>query len=195
VNSIERGPVLRLRIAVARLQQRVGGPGLVGLAAMGIALVMFGLAWRQHAAAELERSTGVLAVTVSAPPQQTTPARPSDPPADERLVLPPATEVPLLLTRIEQAAIAQGLGWPRADYRFNAATDDVPSSVELRCALKGPYPNVRRFVATLLQDAPTLTLREFSLSRANSDAADVEAKLTIVVYLAAGSAPAVQRAP
>jgi hypothetical protein len=90
---------------------------------------------------------------------------------------------------MQRAAQEQGLGWPHADYRFNAATEDTPASLEVRCALKGSYPSIRRFVTALLHDTPTLTLREFSLSRASAEAADVEAKLGIVVYLASGSAP------
>lgn len=92
----------------------------------------------------------------------------------------------MLLARIERTAVERGLGWPQAEYRFTAATGEAPDNVEVRCALKGPYRSVRAFVTALLMDTPTLTLREFSVSRANSDAAAVEAKLSIVVYLRPG---------
>ena len=74
-----------------------------------------------------------------------------------------------------------------ADYRVIAATQDTPASLEVRCTLKGPYPAVRTFVTALLQDTPALTLKEFALSRASADVTDVEAKLAVVVYLAAGT--------
>jgi len=188
MKSAARTPGLALKIALVRLfqglQVRVGMPGLVGLAFVAVSLSVLALAWRQHQPNELHgRSTVLTATTESVVPQKS---------ADESLLLPPTSAMPTLLTRIEQTAMAQGLGWPQADYRFNAATDDAPASLELRCKLKGPYLNVRRFVTTLLQDAPTLTLREFSLSRVSSDAADVEAKLSIVVFLAAGAVAPVQ---
>jgi hypothetical protein len=198
MKSVARTPGLALKIALVRLfqglQVRVGMPGLVGLAFIAVSLSVLALAWRQHRASELDgRTAAQLTTSESVLPQK--PAAPikSDS-TDEPLTLPPATAVPTLLTRIEQAAMAQGLGWPQADYRFNAATDDAPASLELRCKLKGPYLNIRRFVTTLLQDAPTLTLREFSLNRASSDSADVEAKLSIVVFLASGTVTPVEEA-
>ena len=100
-----------------------------------------------------------------------------------RLRWPSARETPKLLERIERAAVERGLGWPQADYRFVAATSEAPESLEVRCALKGPYKSVRGFVTALLLDNPTLTFREFSLVRPNADAENVDARLTIVIYL------------
>ena len=198
MSSVARACDLALKIAVVRLfqglQVRVGTPGMVGLACIAVSLSGLALAWRHHQADKTrEHSTVSLTVTESVSPSIPAASIKSDS-ADAPLLLPPASAVPMLLTRIEQAAVAQGLGWPQADYRFNSATDDAPASLELRCKLKGPYVNIRHFVTTLLQDAPTLTLREFALSRSSSDAADVEAKLSIVVFLAAGTAASVEEA-
>jgi hypothetical protein len=166
-------------VIAARAHQRIGAAGLLGVGLLAAATVVFALAWRGH-----QRDS---ASTVAAP----SPAliEPRLPTAQPRLPLPPASDIPLLLTRLQRAALEQGLGWPRADYRLSPAGDEAPASLEVHCTLKGPYPNVRRFVTALLQDAPTLTLREFALSRASADAVDVEAKLSIVVYLASGAKP------
>jgi hypothetical protein len=167
-----------LRVMLARAHQRLGTPGALGVVLLISALAMLALASRNHRATmgELSRApldnTAMLPITSSA-------ALRSAP-----RFLPDAGDAPQLLSRIERAATASGLGWPRADYRFNTATDDLPASVEVRCTLKGPYPAVRRFVTALLQDTPTLTLKEFALSRAAADVADVEAKFAIVVYVA-----------
>lgn len=162
-------------VAAARWRDRVGMAGLLGLALLSAAALLYAAAWREHRA---EVALGA-----------TRPWTPMDgpPPPSVATPLPPASDIPLLLTRVQRAALEQGLGWPRADYRINPAADDAPASLEVRCALKAPYLSVRRFVTALLQDMPTLTLREFSLSRPNPQAADVEAKLAIVVYLAAGA--------
>lgn len=181
-----RRPVSIVEIAAARLYQHVGLPGVFGLALLLGAALSLSLGWRQHQSfaqevsiGELRGSTASLSAPSGAAPSPRTIAS-----------LPPATDIPLLLTRIQRAAVDAGLGWPRADYRFNAASDEVPASLEVQCTLKGPYLAIRRFVTALLQDTPTLTLREFKLSRANPDAADVEAKLSIVVYLASDLVPA-----
>lgn len=172
-----------LRVALARAHQRLGTPGAMGCVLIVVALLMGASAWRGHqsALAEVLRASidNAAAGRVASP--ATMPIVPR--------VLPDAADVPKLLSRVERAATAAGLGWPRADYRVNPATDDTPASIEVRCTLKGPYPAVRRFVTALLQDTPTLTLKEFALSRAAADAADVEAKFAIVVYVAGNASP------
>lgn len=170
----------------ARLYQRIGLPGAVGLALLLVAALALAQAWRQHQYIAQEASTAVLRGASDVSPAQGG-AAPSQ--SRAQASLPPVTDIPLLLTRIQRAAVDAGLGWSRADYRFNAASDEAPASLEVQCKLKGPYLAIRRFVTALLQDTPTLTLREFSLSRANAEAADVEAKLSIVVYLSSDAAP------
>jgi hypothetical protein len=167
------------RIALARLHQRVGLPGIVGPVLVALALGSGAMAWREHK----RDPDGPVASTAPSPVAVPHPKLPG------RMPLRPSGDVPLLLTRIERAALDQGLGWPQADYRFNAASEDTPASLEVHCTLKGPYPKIRRFVATLLQDTPALTMREFSLARPNADAAEVETKLGVVVYLASAATP------
>jgi len=164
----------RVRIALARLRHQISIPGLVGLALLSLALTQGGLAWKEH---ELFK-TGREVAPASAEPIQVVRVSGAKP-----ATLPSAEDIPVFLTRIERAALEQGLGWPRAEYRFHPSSDEVLASVEVQCTLKGPYPNVRRFVTALLQGAPTLTLREFNLSRPSASAADVEAKLSILLYV------------
>ena len=177
-----------LEAAAARLYQRIGWHGAFGLASLLAAAVAVALAWRPHQRFVLEAQMTESRATAEPMPTRVDAAT-SQPRVQASL--PPASDIPLLLTRIQRAALDSGLGWPRADYQFNAANDDTPASLEVQCTLKGPYLAIRRFVTTLLQDTPTLTLREFNLSRPNADAADVEAKFSIVVYLATDAAPGV----
>lgn len=173
VGALSRPPWVR--VALARLYQRLGLTGLAGCALLLLAIVLAWRTWHNQAgmaplmASDVAPATAATRAVVPAPPPR---------------ALPDPAEVPRLLARIERAATAAGLGWPRADYRFQQATSDVPASVEVRCTLNGPYPAVRRFVTALLQDTPTLTLREFTLSRSGVDAPEVEAKLAIVIYVA-----------
>lgn len=175
----DRGLALRLRIGLARLEQRVGWAGLAGGVLMAASAVGIAAGWGARTPPETLAAGAALARTL--------PATPTPVVADRLPTLPPAADVPLLLMRIQRSAVEQGLGWPRADYRITAATDETPASLEVRCVLKGPYPNLRRFVGAVLRDMPTLTLREFMLSRPNGDVPDVEAKLGLVIYL--GTSP------
>lgn len=179
-----RGAADSTWIAVARLHSSIGTVGVVGLLLLAAALIVSWGAWRDQqalarasATVETVPASAVAAVPASAPVVSAV--------AEIEAVRMPATaEVPRVLARIEKSAVTQGLGWPQADYRVNEATSQAPASLEVRCTLKGPYPAVRRFVASLLLDNPTLTLREFSVTRASSTASNVDAKLGIVVWLA-----------
>lgn len=170
-------PGYALRLAFARARQALGVPGVVGCALLIAGLAWLGVAWRGQVAAPTAPVTATSAL--SPPPSQVTAPRP--PPA---LLLPAADDMPRLLLRLERAATSAGLGWPRADYRVNAASAEWPASIEVRFALTGTYPALRRFVTALLQDTPTLTIKEFALSRSSADAPEVEAKLAVVIYVA-----------
>jgi Pilus assembly protein, PilO len=182
-------PMRSLRVAMARVRQRLGLPGLLGGALLLASAALLGSAWRSHQSAQLEALSAASAMSVA--PADAIAAAISTP----SRVLPGASELPRLLSRIERAANVSGLGWPRAEYRVNAATDDLPASVDVRCTLSGSYPQIRQFVTALLQDTPTLTLREFTLSRNTPDLAEVEAKLAIIVYLAGDTAQAGVKRP
>src|SRR5438105_5188471 len=136
-----RSAVLSLRIAVARLHQDVGIPGLLGLVLLAGAAVNGSLAWREHQRLHAEP----YAISLQ-PPSAAQPAMATEPaPA----TLPPSSDIPLLLTRIQRAALDAGLGWPRADYRLKPATEDVPASLEAHCAPRGQYLRRRRLCTAM----------------------------------------------
>jgi hypothetical protein len=97
-----------------------------------------------------------------------------------------SSEAPRILNRIRRSAEAHNLGWPRAEYRQQAATDEMPASVEVHLTLKGTYPQVRAFLTEVLLDSPSTALRGLSVSRPASEAAEVEAKLVLATYLGEG---------
>lgn len=173
----------RARVALARVHRHLGTAGLVGIVALVAGLLMGWKAWerQQRFVQHLARRPAETAIAAPAPAPAPTP----------RVRWPSAGDVPLLLARMERAAVQEGLGWPQADYRVTAPTGEAPAALEVRSTLKGPYPAIRRFLTTLLLDQPTLTLREFGISRANAEAGNVEARLTLVVYL--GGSPGVGR--
>jgi hypothetical protein len=180
VSDVPARALHALRVRLVRVRYAIGTPGVIGCLMIVVAAATWWSAWRSHprvqpTVAQVDERTAWQAGSASG---ATAPRR----------VLPEAADVPRLLQRVERAAVAAGLGWPRADYRFNPAADDMPASVEARCTLKGPYPAVRRFVTMLLLDTPALTLKEFSLSRGGADVADVEAKLALVVFVAGSPA-------
>jgi hypothetical protein len=154
--------------------QRLGWHGMAGVLLLVVAIVVGSNAWTPSPPAS------ALPLTTLTPHHVQDPARFEL----SGVGLPPVSGLALLLARMERTAVAQGLGWPRADYRVSPATVEMPVTLEVRVTLEGPYLHIRRFLSTLMLDTPTLTLREFRLSRADPASETVEARLSIVVFMA-----------
>jgi hypothetical protein len=166
----------RAHVAFARVLQLVGWHGLGGsvLLAMAACLAI----QSSHSHAQLVRDRDARAAS-----------GPTIQPASAIAVvstpkLPTTHDVPLLLKRIERAAVGNDLPWAAADYRVVAAAGDSPASVEVRFAMTAPYPRLRAAVAELLDVAPAVTFRELQFSRRAVTAPDVDGKFVVVVFLA-----------
>jgi len=164
----------QLRRALLRIHRRLGWSGVGGLALLALALP-YGLNMLLRPVDVAPEVTSSIAPAVAAAPSPS-----------EGLALPTMSDAPLVLNRIRRSAEAQGLGWPRAEYRQQAATDEVPASVEVHCALKGSYPQIRVFLTEVLLDSPSTAIRNLSVTRATSESAEVEAKLVFVTYFREG---------
>ena len=170
----------RLRVALARLLQTVGWAGVLGVAFALVALVVAQSASaKRHATRVVENR---VAATESAPPQAVVSATAATIPSTLRL--PSRADVPLLLTRIERAAVGNDLPWIAGDYRLVPASDRQPAALDVRCAFKAPYPKLRAMLAEVLGSASAVTFREMSFSRSAIDVAEVEARFAIVIFLA-----------
>ena len=172
-HAVSAHRTVQLRVWAARIRQQLGWAGLAGIALLIASTIWGTIAWQVH-------RTPLPDESFSALPESSTSAQR---PAAAVLELPRQADVALLLTQIQQTVVAQGLAWPTADYKLQSATDTAPAALEVRCNLKGSYPKVRMAIAQLLRGVPGLTIRDLSMSRLNIDVADVDAKLTLVVFL------------
>ena len=166
----------QIKRALLRLHRHIGWSGVTGLTVLAAALI-FGLAMVMRPIEVAPDSTPSMAAAVVAK------ASPAD---ATRLTLPAVSDAPLVLNRIRHSAEAHGLGWPRAEYRQQSATDEMPASVEVHCTLKGSYPQIRAFLADVLLDSPSTAVRSFNVTRAASESAEVEAKLVFTTYFREG---------
>jgi hypothetical protein len=162
-------------VYLARAHQLIAWSGWVGLALISTAIIVVVSQWPS--------SPGATGVATLAPARQPARLRVDDGPGRAVVRLGKRADVPLLLTQIERAALDNGLTWPAGEYRITPATDREPAALEVRCSLKAPYPKLRLMFARLLEMVPTITFKEFKLSRTSVENADVEAELVIAVLL------------
>ena len=174
--------MLRMRVVLARLHQLIGWAGIAGIGLLIAAAVLLASAWPTQQTFVQAATTGAV---VTRPHANSTALTDTIAPAAPEL--PPLTEVPLLLTQIQQAVVSNGLDWRAAEYRITPATLIQPARLEVRCSLKGPYPKLRSMLVQLKAGIPAFTIREFSASRANADTPDIEAKLALAVFVQDGA--------
>ena len=167
-----------LRVARERILQRIGWPGIVGLVLVASSIVAGLGAWQEDAAFEKARQASATRVGPRAAPGRAAVAQPPVV-AD----LPDASDIPLLLEQMEQAAIGNGLEWRAAEYRIISATPAQPASLEVRCALNGTYPKLRGMLVQLMTSLPAFSIRGLDVVRPSADVAEVEAKLVLAVFL------------
>lgn len=194
VNASFRGADLWLRVALARAHQIIGWAGIGGVAVSVAALWAFALAAsEQHAFTNSKLSNSKpasnAAKSLAAAPMPM-PVEIIDPPRTSPQ-LPHIADLPLLLTQMEKAALANGLAWRAADYKSVGASLTKPASLEVRCIIKGTYPQLRRMLVRLMNEIPAFTIREFNLSRPSGDSVEVEAKLVLAVFLQDGASDSV----
>lgn len=173
----------RVRVALARVQQLIGWAGIAGIVLLVAAAVVTALAFSAQKTF-VQTNAARPPVAVQQPMLATAVAAAVAPSTPE---LPPASEVPLLLTQMKQAAVGNGLDWRAAEYRIAAATPTQPASLEVRCSIKGPYPKLRSMLVQLKTSIPAFAIREFSANRPNADTVDIEAKLALAVFLQDGA--------
>jgi hypothetical protein len=165
------------RFVIARVVQMIGWSGMAGIALLVASALVFAIAWHANEEpsiadeAAVERPRLVPLAVVDDAAQLSLPDMPA------------ASDVPQLIGQFERAAVRNGLQWKSAEYRLVSSTVTLPGSLEVRCAITGAYPQLRGMLVQLRQTMPSLSIRDFSASRANAETPDVEAKLVLAVFL------------
>lgn len=173
----ERRVVARIR--VARVLQVIGWSGVAGLLMLLASAGIASSAWTKRGEAmvilEELRVAQSAPVAVAQPDLQAMPVLPK---------LPRHDDIPLILTRMERAASANGLPWAAADYRLVPAAGAEAPVLEVSFGFKAPYPKVRAMLADLIGSVPAMAVREMSMTRSSIETADVDAKFTVAIFLA-----------
>lgn len=87
------------------------------------------------------------------------------------------------LTAIGEEAQAANLGVTRGSHGWSELADSVLQRYEVNLAVAGSYPDLRRFLLTLLHKMPYATVDHLSIQRSDSNSTLVSAQLALVVYM------------
>lgn len=162
---------------VWRASQLLGPWGWTGIALWLAALLAGGLALlQQQRIADIVVPVPLTAVTESAPSA-------SSVTRSAPLQLSQEVDVPLMIASMQEESRKAGLVWPQAEYRVLDGSPEQFPQLEVQTVIKGPYPQVKLWVESLLRAHPALGLRTWTMERPNADTGVADAKLVWVLYL------------
>lgn len=172
---------------VSRWLRAAGWPGIVGLSLIVFALAFYvsairpaqeELARQQELASSLRDGIQHAARAFSATPRD---------PAQQLVAFyrffPAATEAPETLRRVYEAARAQDLVLDQGEYRLLPEQSDKLVRYQVTLPVKGPYPQIQRFLAAVLTENPVVSLEDISFEKQRVADRVVGARIRLAVYL------------
>lgn len=189
-----RPDLQRLWWETRRVLHGVGRTGLAGLA--GLVLLLAGssalIAQVDTQRAQLTR-LDALSLTLRERAQRATSAFDEAELAPEVQLarfygsFPDMAAVPDVLARIYRAAGAEDLTLEQGEYRIIPERTGSLLRYRINLPVRGPYPQVRGFLAAALREAPFVALDSVSFQRQGIGDSTVEAQIRLTIYLGAAS--------
>lgn len=104
--------------------------------------------------------------------------------AEFREFFPPATAVPETLARIHDAAQARGVLLERAEYKETRDKASPLLRYQVSLPLRGSYPQIRGWIADVMNGNPSAVLEDFTLKRDEVGSEMLEARARLSIYFA-----------
>jgi type II secretory pathway component PulM len=166
-----------------RIGLRLGATGLIGLACVALALLLYAAGTRPHEARITAQQTQLDALQrrTQAPERP----QPQAVAADPLDTLPPAGEVARQIGVLERLARAHGIELPRGQYGASAQAHGSVQHWTLTLPVETSYPALHAWLADALAHMPNLALDEVKLKRERIEARTVQAELRLSLYLEA----------
>lgn len=167
-----------------RVARGLGWPGLAGLLLlMGtVAFVLLVLKPMQREVADIRSEANELHTRAA-----TRHALKADTPAAQLdafyRFFPEGGSLADTLGKVYDAAAAQNLALEQGEYRLAAEHDARLQRYDLVFPVRGQYTQIRRFVAQVLKDVPSLALEGVNFNRQNAGDIGVEAQVRLTLYL------------
>lgn len=101
---------------------------------------------------------------------------------------PEAERLPEVLATINQLANQQKIVLNSGDYKLNkikqtSANHKTLTKYEITFPVKGPYPQIRTFVADVLEKLPAIALTDIQMNRESTMDSSVESKLVFTLFV------------
>jgi Tfp pilus assembly protein PilO len=174
-------------LARHRLQQ-LGWPGMLalGLFTFCLAFYLSALLPARQKLHALEQDTTMLRARMqpsTKPVRETEAGGPEAQLAAFYKAFPSNASTPDLLQKIHRAAASGQIRLDQGAYRLVADHDGRLQRYQITLPLKGSYPQIKTFLARVMQDLPTLALDSISFQRQNIADPLLDAQVRLTLYL------------
>ena len=165
-----------------------GWPPLATLALLAIALAVYFSAVVPARESQVELAERVdfeqqKARRIGRQTQQTPVLSPQAELAQFKSFFPPLAEVNKWVDEIYSAARRERLSLQRGEYKLMPDKEGGLVRYQIVLPLKGSYPQIRRFVAEVLEEIPAVAIDDISIRREKIGDASVEARLRLNLYM------------
>jgi len=171
-------------------RSRLGSRGLAGilllLAALGVAAFVLRPATQRIVTLRAEVTQLRAALRAGAVSAPALPATRADQLETFHAFFPGADTLPGWLERIHEAARHNGISLDSGEYQLQPRGADRLARYHVRLPVRASYPQIRAFVAEVLNRVPAAALEDLQLRRDAIGATQLEARLSFVVLLGGG---------
>lgn len=107
--------------------------------------------------------------------------------AEQRLArfqefLPPASDLPEMLASVHQAADTHGIALENAQYKESREKGSPVMRYQMTLPLRASYPQIRAWLAEVMNGAPNAVLEELSLKRESAGNEELNARARLSLY-------------
>ncbi|MEJ6654813.1 MAG: GspMb/PilO family protein [Pseudomonas sp.] len=175
------------RLAVHEVLQPLGWPGLAGLLCLLLALgyAMFGLlpSWQQLQSLEQQLQLGAERAQRIADGLEAPVIRIVQPFDELHRTLPAQLEATTAIDRIYVLAGQQNIALESGEYSLGIDPKTRLARYQIILPVRGSYPQLRRFLHSLLGEMPGLVLEDVDVQRKNISDRELNGRLRMTLYL------------
>lgn len=183
-----QGDVLSRRwlVAFERLYMHLGKTGVAGLLLVSVALFLgFVAARASEESAALKAEIAHLDTAVREAKLSAT--RPDTPHTDHsndawEQNLPTLHDLPRILSALSAAAEKRQIQMEQIEYLNTKPSTRSPGTYSVHFVIRADYPELRRFLARVMNEQPALAMRELVIRRDDPQQTAIEAKVRLAIF-------------
>ena len=175
---------MTLRAFINRGLAALGVPGVIGLGLIVFCVALYDSTIYESKQQLTEKEAKLSQFQKTSTHRSASPSA-MGPLSDFYEFFPASSSLPQWLEKAYALAATEGLDTPQGEYRMIENPQQRIVAYQVVLPMRGTYPQLRRFVATTLNELPFVSLDDLRFERQRSEDAAVDAQVRLTFYLRA----------